>query len=65
MTHEQVVSLIRGRIKALGTQRAAAASLHVSTVYLGDILKGRRSAGPKILRAFGIVREETFRRVSQ
>lgn len=45
-------------------QSAVAAELGISAGYLNDVLHRRKEAGPKILRALGIMRETRYRRVN-
>lgn len=56
MTDAQVKRVLQQRIKQAGDQRAAALRLGVSPSYLGDVLRGRRAPGPKILEALGLRR---------
>lgn len=59
MTDTQVKALIRAKAKELGSQMALARLARVSPQYLTDVLKGRRRAGTKLLKACGyeIVRD--------
>ena len=59
MTDAEVRSLIRAKVKELGSQIAFARLANVSPQYLTDVLKGRRSAGARVLKALGyeLVRE--------
>ena len=59
MTDTQVRALIRAKVRELGSQMALARLAKVSPQYLTDVLKGRRTAGAKLLKAIGyeLVRE--------
>lgn len=52
------MNALRKRILALiethGSQKNAAAALGMSAQYLSDVLRGRRTPGPKILKALGL-----------
>lgn len=52
LSEEEFLNLIRGDVETQGSQRALAASLGVSEAYLSDVLRGRRSAGNKILSRY-------------
>lgn len=47
---------LRQRVVALGTQRAVAAELGVSDVYVSDLLRGRRPFSEAMLRRMGLKR---------
>lgn len=52
LTQEEFLNLIRGDVETEGSQKALAAKLNVSEAYLSDVLRGRRSAGGKILSRY-------------
>jgi transcriptional regulator with XRE-family HTH domain len=52
LTEEEFLNLIRDDVEAQGSQKALAAKLDVSEAYLSDVLRGRRSAGSKILSRY-------------
>lgn len=52
LSEEEFLNLIRDDVQAKGSQKALAASLDVSEAYLSDVLRGRRSAGVKILSRY-------------
>lgn len=52
LSEEEFLNLIRGDVQAEGSQKALAAKLDVSEAYLSDVLRGRRSAGDKILSRY-------------
>jgi len=52
LTQEEFLGLIRDDVDAQGSQKALAAKLDVSEAYLSDVLRGRRSAGNKILSRY-------------
>lgn len=45
-----------------GTQKDIAARLGVSATYLGEVLRGIKEPGPKILAAMGLERVVTYQR---
>ena len=47
-------------VKKHGSQLAAAKVLGVSASYLGDILKGSKPPGPKVLRALRLKRKLVY-----
>lgn len=51
-TETEFLNLIRDDIKTEGSQKALASKLEVSESYLSDVLRGRRSAGDKILSRY-------------
>lgn len=51
---------LRGAVRVIGTQRAAAHRWRVSEAYLCDVLHGRRQPGPKLLKALGLRRHVTY-----
>ena len=64
MTREQVVKRIRDLVNKAGSQRIIAQRFGVSDAYLGDVLKGQRKPGPKILKHLGLERDlEAYRKV--
>ena len=54
LTQEEFLGLIRDDVETEGSQKALAARLEVSETYLSDVLRGRRSAGSKILARYGL-----------
>ena len=54
LTQEEFLGLIRDDADAEGSQKALAAKLDVSEAYLSDVLRGRRSAGNKILSRYNL-----------
>jgi len=54
LTQEEFLGLIRDDVEAEGAQKALAAKLDVSETYLSDVLRGRRSAGNKILARYNL-----------
>ena len=64
MTRDQVVKRIRDLVNKAGSQRLIAQRFGVSDAYLGDVLKGQRKPGPKILKQLGLERDtEAYRKV--
>ena len=64
MTRKQVLDQLKAMVVRAGTQQAVANDLHVSAVYLGDVLHGNRPPGKKILRALGLSRVDTYEKQS-
>lgn len=54
LTQEEFLSLIRDDVETEGSQKALAAKLEVSETYLSDVLRGRRTAGNKILARYNL-----------
>jgi transcriptional regulator with XRE-family HTH domain len=54
LTQDEFLGLIRDDVEAEGSQKALAAKLDVSETYLSDVLRGRRSAGNKILARYNL-----------
>ncbi len=54
LTQEEFLGLIRDDVDAEGSQKALASKLDVSEAYLSDVLRGRRSAGNKILSRYNL-----------
>lgn len=60
MTKAEVMRRLRARVKEIGGESAAARAFQVSTVYLWQVLNGKRDPGPKILRALKLRREVRY-----
>ncbi len=60
MEHDEVVSLIRDRVREAGTQRAIARELRISEAHLSDILKGRRGVSPNVAARLGLEARVVF-----
>ena len=54
LTETDVLNLIDGLVKKLGTQEALAQKWGISAPYLTDILKGRRGISANILTRLGL-----------
>ena len=54
MTHRNVIDRLHELVTRHGTQAKAAASLGITAVYFGDLLRGRRDPGPRVLAAIGL-----------
>ena len=54
LTQEEFLSLIRDDVETEGSQKALANKLEVSETYLSDVLRGRRTAGNKILARYNL-----------
>jgi transcriptional regulator with XRE-family HTH domain len=57
MTEQQVIDRLLEYCKKSGSQSAVADEAGVSKTYLSDVLKGRRTPGPKILGVLGLYRQ--------
>ena len=60
LTQEEFLGLIRDDVEAEGSQKALAGKLSVSETYLSDVLRGRRSAGNKILARYNLRAVTTY-----
>ncbi|MCE4224052.1 transcriptional regulator [Methylobacterium sp. C25] len=60
LTREEVIARLRRQIADRGSQQDWARAAGVSPTYLGDVLKGRRVPGDRILLALGVQRVERF-----
>lgn len=54
LTQDEFLGLIRDDVDVEGSQKALAVKLDVSEAYLSDVLRGRRSAGNKILSRYNL-----------
>ena len=50
---QELIELVRQFVKDCGTQANAAKKLGVSQPYIGELLRGSRLPGPKVLKAMG------------
>jgi hypothetical protein len=57
MTEQQVIDALRTYCKRAGSQATVAKQASVSETYLSDVLKGRRTPGPKVLGLLGLYRQ--------
>ena len=55
------IALIKDRCNG-AEQKQIADELGISPQYLNDMLQGRREAGPKVLKALGLVEVVTYRK---
>jgi transcriptional regulator with XRE-family HTH domain len=60
---DDVVSLLRREVQACGSQEAFATKAGVSQQYVGDILRGQRLPGEKILNALGLEKIAYYRMI--
>ena len=63
MTEKDVRRLLIEVCVDAGSTRAWALANDLSPQYVGDVLKGKRSLGPSILKALGIEAVTTYKRV--
>ena len=54
MTQQQVIDRLRAACTAAGSQRQWALTHGLSTVYVNDVVNGKRPPGPSILKALGL-----------
>jgi len=55
------IAVLRDRCNG-AAQTVVAEELGISPQYLNDMLKGRKEAGPAVLKALGLVKVVTYRR---
>lgn len=55
-----VLELLRREVEASGSQEAFAEKADVSQQYVGDILRGQRTPGKKILDAVGLEKHVVY-----
>lgn len=60
MTQARIWQRLDTLRKQHGTRAKAAAAIGISAQYFSDILNGKRTPGPKVLRALGLKRVTTF-----
>ncbi len=57
------LQMLKTRIEK-STQVQVALDLGISTQYLGDMLHGRRTVGPKVIKALGLEKRVIYRRIN-
>ena len=62
MTDAEIRAKLKACAATAGSQRALADKIGVSAVYLSDVIRGRRDAGPMILEWMGLERTTTTKR---
>jgi hypothetical protein len=62
MTETALLAVLRAECGRAGSQRAWAARHGLAESYIADLLKGRRSLGPKVLGVLGYERAVLYRR---
>lgn len=60
LTPDDARARLSAVVRELGSQRALARRAGVSEPYLCDVLRGRRSAGDRLLAAIDLIRVERF-----
>ena len=60
MSDKTVMDRVRALVATLGTREKAARRLGVSVAYLGELLRGTRTPGPKVLAALGMRKETSY-----
>lgn len=63
MDLSQVLALLKRRCAKAGGQAAWAKTHDLSPAYVSDVLNGRRGPGAGILRALGVERVVSYRRL--
>lgn len=53
VTERDIAELMKARLLAKKSQRDLAKELGVSETYLSDFIRGKRTAGPKVLKGLG------------
>jgi len=61
LTYDELVTLLRRRIKECGSQKDFAAMAGISAQYVSDVLHRRREPGQAILDALELQRVVTYR----
>ena len=56
MKPPNVTDRLRALVVKHKTQAAAAAAIGITPVYFGDLLRGRRTPGPKVLAGLGLTK---------
>jgi DNA-binding transcriptional regulator YdaS (Cro superfamily) len=59
-TNADVVKLLKQLSQEAGSQAALAGKIGISTVYLSDVIHGRRDPGPAITQYLGIVKVVSY-----
>ncbi len=63
LDRDQLISVLKKEIKAVGSQKAYAFKHGVSQQYLSDVLNKRRIPGTKILNALGYESVEMYKKI--
>jgi transcriptional regulator with XRE-family HTH domain len=53
-TLEEVIEMIRQKVKEVGSQEAVGIELGVTQQYIGDLLRGKRTPGETVLKALNL-----------
>lgn len=64
MNQVAVIDLLRRQCTRAGSQASFAAQNKLSPPYLNDVLSGRREPGPAILKALGMEKIVSYRKIS-
>ncbi len=62
-TPSELSAYIKDALREFPTQKAFADHLDISQQYLGDILRGDRDPGEKVIKALGFEKVVTYRKV--
>jgi len=60
LTHDELIALLRRRIKEAGQQKLFAEANGISAQYVSDVLRKRREPGEAILEALGLRKAITY-----
>lgn len=63
MTSDDVRALLRDKVAAAGSAMKWAEDAGTAATYVSDVLRGKVEPGPRILKALGLERVTTYRRV--
>lgn len=55
------IAIVRDKCNG-ADQKTVAAEMKISPQYLNDLIKGRKEAGPAVLKALGLVKVVTYRK---
>lgn len=63
LNHDQLIALLKSRIRTAGTQKTFAKQIGISPQYLSDVLAGRRMPNRQILKALGYECVPCYKRI--
>lgn len=63
MTNDDVRELLREEVNKAGNAMLYAKIAGCAPTYVGDVLRGKSEPGPRIMKALGLERVVTYRRV--
>lgn len=65
LDHDQLISLLKQRVRKCGSQKTFALTHGISQQYLTDLLKRRRMPGQKILQVLGYEPVVMYKKIYQ